>query len=211
MAHGCIKLVVVDKAYCLKLPFLNVGQRSYPDNLAVGFIRGSHMRVGFIGLGRMGMPMAKNVLKAGFELRVHNRSRGKVDEMVALGAEAATSPGEVTQASDIVLTCLPDIPTVEQVFLGENGVVTSARQGQILVDHSTIGPSTARKIAAAADEKGASFLDAPITGGSIDVAAAATLNILVGGDKDAYQQALPVLRAMGKKSPISVRQARVVL
>ena len=159
------------------------------------------MIVGFIGLGRMGMPMAKNVLRAGFELTVHNRSGTKVDEMVALGATGASSPKEVTQATDIVLTCLPDVPTVEQIFLGDEGIVSNVRPGQILVDHSTIGPGTARKIAQAAEIKGAFFLDAPITGGSIDVAAAGTLNILVAGDRNAYEKALPVLQAMAKDIP----------
>lgn len=156
------------------------------------------MKVGFIGLGRMGMPMAKNVLRSGFELTVHNRSRAKVEEMAGLGAIPALSAGEVTQEADIVLTCLPDVPTVEQIFLGEDGIVAHAKPGQVLVDHSTIGPSYARNISEAATIKGASFLDGPITGGSVDVAEAAALNILIGGEKAAFDKALPVLNAMGQ-------------
>jgi 3-hydroxyisobutyrate dehydrogenase-like beta-hydroxyacid dehydrogenase len=154
------------------------------------------MKVGFIGLGRMGMPMCVDLLKAGFELTVHNRSRGKVDEMAKLGAIPAWSPAEVTQASDIVLACLPDVSTVEQVFLGERGVVPHARPGQVLVDHSTINPSTARKIAAAAETRGASFLDAPLTGRPGRDSGANTLSIIVGGESSAYEKALPVFQAM---------------
>ena len=154
------------------------------------------MQVGFIGLGRMGMPMSKNLLKAGFQLTVHNRSQGKVEEMAGLGATPASSPAKVTQASDIVLTCLPDVPTVEQLFLGEDGIVANARPGQVLVDHSTIGPSTARKISKAADAKGAFFLDAPVSGFPVG-ATNATLTIMVGGDQAAYEKSLPVFQAMG--------------
>ena len=95
------------------------------------------------------MPMSKNLLEAGFQLTVHNRSQGNVEEMAGLGATPASSPAEVTQASDIVLTSLPDVPTVEQLFLGEDGTVPNAKPGQVLVDHSTIGPTTAKKISKA--------------------------------------------------------------
>ena len=154
------------------------------------------MRVGFVGLGRMGMPMSRHLLESGFDLTVHNRSRGKVEEMARLGAHPASSPAEVTQASDIVLTCLPDVPTVEGVFLAEDGIVASARSGQILVDHSTVAPSTSRKIAREAEASGASFLDAPISGG-VERAADGTLTIMVGGDQDAYERARPVFEAFG--------------
>ena len=99
--------------------------------------------VGFIGLGRMGMPMSKNLLKAGFQLVVHNRSQGRVEEIAQLGAQVASSPAspaEVTQSCDILLTCLPDVATVEEVFIGEGGVLSAAKSGQVLVDHSTVGP-----------------------------------------------------------------------
>ena len=119
------------------------------------------MKVGFIGLGNIGMPMAKTLLGGGIDLTVHNRSRGKVDEMVALGATAASSAAAITRVTDMVLTCLPDVPTVEEIFLGDEGIVANAREGQILVDHSTVGPGTSKKIAEGAKARGASFLDAP--------------------------------------------------
>ena len=152
--------------------------------------------VGFIGLGRMGMPMSKNLLKAGFQLVVHNRSQGRVEEIAQLGAQVAASPAEVTQSCDILLTCLPDVATVEEVFIGEGGVLSAAKSGQVLVDHSTVGPSTSRRIGEAARATGVSFLDAPISGG-IERAADATLTIMVGGDIAAFQRAQPVFEALG--------------
>ena len=153
-------------------------------------------RVGFIGLGRMGMPMSRRLLGAGFHLTVHNRSRGKVDEMVRLGAYPASSVAEVTDASDVVLTCLPDLSAVEEVFLGDGGIVASARSGLLLADHSTVGPSTSWKIDRAAAAVGASFLDAPISGG-VERAADGTLTIMAGGDQDAFDTARPVFEAYG--------------
>ena len=154
------------------------------------------MKVGFIGLGDMGMPMSKHLLNAGFQLTVHNRSRGKVADITSLGAAPAWSAAEVTQASDVVLTCLPDVPTVEQVFLGEDGIVSEAKPGQVLVDHSTVGPATSRRIAAAAEAKGAWFLDAPVSG-LVKGATEATLTIMVGGERSAFDIVLPVFRAIG--------------
>tara|TARA_B100000315_G_scaffold251483_1_gene286365 strand:+ start:187 stop:1077 length:891 start_codon:yes stop_codon:yes gene_type:complete len=154
------------------------------------------MKVGFIGLGAIGMPMAKSLLKAGIQLTVHNRSRGKVEEMVQLGATAAVSAAEITQVTDVVLTCLPDVPTVEEVFLGDGGIVSNARPGQVLADHSTVGPATSRKIAAAAEARGALFLDAPVSGGT-GRALAGKLTVMVAGHRDAYERALPVFQAMG--------------
>ena len=154
------------------------------------------MRVGFIGLGDIGMPMAKTLLAAGFDLTVYNRSRGKVEEMKALGAKGASSVAEITGVTDILLACLPDVPTVEQVFLGDDGIVENARSRQILVDHSTVGPETSQKIAAAADLKGAKFLDAPVSG-LAERAAQGKLSIMVGGDQSVYEESLPVFQAMG--------------
>ena len=154
------------------------------------------MKVGFVGLGRMGMPMSQRLLKAGFYLTVHNRSQGKVEEIAQQGAHPALSPAEVTRASDIVLTCLPDVSTAESVFLGEDGIVPAARPGQILVDHSSVAPSTSRKIAQSAETGGASFLVAPISGG-VERAADGTLTIMVGGDQGAFEKALPVFEAFG--------------
>ena len=155
------------------------------------------MRVGLIGLGRMGMPMSRRLLNAGFEVTVHNRSRGKVEEMARLGARPASTPAEVTEASDMVLTCVTDVPAVESVFLGDYGIVTAARSGQILVDHSTVAPSTSQAIARAAEARGAFFLDAPISGG-VERATDGTLTIMAGGDHTAFETALPVFEALGK-------------
>ena len=154
------------------------------------------MRVGFIGLGRMGMPMSQRLLKAGFHLTVHNRSRGKVEELARQGAHPASSPAGVAESSDIVLTCLPDVATVESVFLGEDGVVPAARPGQIFVDHSTVAPSTSRNIARAAEARGSFFLDAPISGG-VERASEGTLTIMVGGDQEVFEKARPVFEAFG--------------
>ena len=155
------------------------------------------MNVGFIGLGRMGMPMSRCLLNAGYDLTVHNRSRGKVDELAKLGAHPAYSPAEVTEACDVVLTCLPDVPTVESVFLDVKGIVQTARPGQILVDHSTVAPSTSNQIAEAASSAGAIFLDAPISGG-VERAASGTLTIMVGGDSVAFENVRPVFESYGQ-------------
>ena len=154
------------------------------------------MRVGFIGLGKMGLPMCRRLLANGFPLTVHNRSRGKVDILAQEGAVPADSAREVVEASDIVLACLPDGPTVESVFLGEDAVVESARRGQVLVDHSTVSSQISKRIGEAAGQKGAAFMDAPISGG-VERAAEGTLTIMAGGDAVAFETALPVFRAMG--------------
>ena len=155
------------------------------------------MRVGFIGLGRMGKHMSYNLLKAGHILTVHNRSQAKVEELARAGARPASSPRQVAEASEVVLACLPDVHATEEVFLGSDGIVTACRPGQVLVDHSTIGPATARRIAEAARERGALFLDAPISGG-VERAQEGTLTIMVGGDTDAFERARPVFEAMGR-------------
>ena len=154
------------------------------------------MQVGFIGLGNIGMPMAKTLLAAGFDLTVYNRSRGKVEVMIALGAKGASSLAEIVETTDTLLACLPDVPTVEQVFLGADGIVANARRGQILVDHSTVGPATSQKIAEMASLIGARFLDAPVSGAA-ERAAQGKLSIMVGGDRAAFEQSLPVFQAMG--------------
>ena len=153
-------------------------------------------RVGFIGLGRMGLPMSRRLLQAGFDLTVHNRSQGKVQEIAREGAHPARSTAEITENTDILLACLPDIATVEEVFLGPGGVIESARPGQVLVDHSTVGVKTSRACAEAAKKKGAQFLDAPISGGT-ERAQDGTLTIMAGGPQEAYDKALPLFEAMG--------------
>ena len=156
----------------------------------------TNQKIGFIGLGRMGLPMAYNLLKAGLDLTVHNRSRPKVQDIAAAGATAATSSAEVTRQCDIVLACLPDIATSEEVFLGPDGVMANARPGQIIVDHSTVGIDTSKACAGAADAKGAMFLDAPISGGT-ERAENGTLVIMAGGLEEAFAAALSAFDAMG--------------
>jgi 2-hydroxy-3-oxopropionate reductase len=154
-------------------------------------------RVGYIGLGLMGKSIARNILKAGFPVVVHNRSRSAVDELVAEGAVAAFSPAEVAAQSDVVFTNLPDSPDVEMVALGPNGIIESARPGMIWVDNSTIKPATARYIAEKLGEKGILCLDAPVSGGDIG-ARNATLSIMVGGPAEAVEALMPIFQAMGK-------------
>ena len=144
----------------------------------------------------MGLPMSYRLLNAGFDLTVHNRSQEKVRQIVDAGAKPGHSAAAITQATDILLTCLPDVATVETVFLEAEGIIANAKPGQILIDHSTVGMATTQACAAAAAEKGAFFLDAPISGGT-ERAANGTLTIMAGGDPDAYQQALPLFAAMG--------------
>jgi len=155
------------------------------------------LRVGYIGLGLMGKSMARNILKAGFPLVVHNRSRTSVADLVAEGAKAATSPKEVAAQVDVVFTNLPDSPDVEMVALGDDGIIQGAHDGLIFVDNSTIKPASARVIAASLKDKGVLALDAPVSGGDIG-AKNGTLTIMVGGDAGALEKARPVLQAMGK-------------
>ncbi len=155
------------------------------------------MKVGFVGLGRMGMPMSLRLLQAGHHLTVHNRSSSKVEELVNLGALSGSSPAEVTKSSEIVLTCLPDVAAVESVFLGHDGIVRAVAPGQILVDHSTVAPSTSREIAQDAQARGAYFLDAPISGG-VERASEGTLTIMVGGEKEFFEKARSLFEVLGE-------------
>ena len=154
------------------------------------------LRVGFIGLGRMGLPMSRRLLAGGFPLTVHNRSQGSVQTIAAEGAVAASSVAQVTAESDVVLACLPDVAASELVFLGEDGIVANARPGQVLVDHSTVGMETSKACAEAAGAQGAIFLDAPISGGT-ERAADGTLTIMAGGPREGYDRVLEVFDAMG--------------
>ena len=155
------------------------------------------LKVGYIGLGLMGKSIARNLLKAGFPLVVHNRSRAAVDELVSEGALAANSPKEVASQVDILFTNLPDTPDVEKVVLGENGIIEGAHNGLIYIDNSTIKPASARMIAEELSKRNVFALDAPVSGGDIG-ARNATLTIMVGGDASALEKAMPVLKAMGK-------------
>ncbi len=154
-------------------------------------------RVGFIGLGIMGRPMARNLMKAGFELVVHNRSRGPQDELAAEGATPANSPREVAEQAKIVITMLPDSPDVEKVIFGENGLLGAMGEGHLLVDMSTIAPATAIKVHDALAERGAHALDAPVSGGDRG-AIAGTLSIMIGGDAADVERVRPLFEAMGK-------------
>jgi 2-hydroxy-3-oxopropionate reductase len=155
------------------------------------------LSIGYIGLGLMGKPMARNIMKAGFPLVAHNRSRAAVEELVAQGAKAATTPAEVASQVDVVFTNLPDSPDVLQVALGENGIIEGAHPGLIFVDNSTIKPAAARHIAQQLAEKEVLSLDAPVSGGDIG-AQKGILTIMVGGPQRALQRVMPVLQAMGK-------------
>ena len=154
------------------------------------------LNVGFVGLGRMGLPMCYRLLNAGYNLTVNNRSQQKVDEICSHGANRATSLAELSSTSDVVLACLPDIATVEKVFLGENGLIENATSGQILVDHSTVGVKTSKACAEGATSKNAIFLDAPISGGT-ERAQSGELTIMAGGQSEAYNAVLPVFETMG--------------
>jgi 3-hydroxyisobutyrate dehydrogenase len=155
------------------------------------------LRVGCIGLGIMGRPMALNVLKAGFPVVAWNRSDNeRLREVLAAGATRGDSPADVAQQVDLVLTNVTDSPDVEAVILGENGVIHGAHPGLIVVDNSTISPEVTRRIGAALAEKGVQMLDAPVSGGERG-AIAGTLSIMVGGDAATLERARPVLAAMG--------------
>ena len=155
------------------------------------------LTIGYIGLGLMGKSIARNILKAGFPLVVHNRSRAVVDELVAEGAKPAASPAEVAGQVDAVFTNLPDTPDVELVVLGEKGILEGAHPGLIWVDNSTIKPATARSISARLAEQGVFSLDAPVSGGDVG-ARNASLAIMVGGPAEALEKVMPVFQAMGK-------------
>ena len=154
-------------------------------------------RVGFIGLGIMGAPMARHLLETGFPLTVHSRSPAPVEALVSDGAVRATSPAEVAGVSDVVITMLPDTPDVEHVMLGDVGVAAGAAAGALVIDMSTIDPGPTRAIAGQLRRRGVEMLDAPVSGGergAID----GTLSIMVGGHDGAFARAQPILQVMGK-------------
>jgi 2-hydroxy-3-oxopropionate reductase len=153
-------------------------------------------KVGFVGLGIMGKPMARNLMGAGYDLTVHNRSRGPVDELASEGASAAGSPREVAENSDVVITMLPDSPQVREVVAGQDGVLEGIKEGSLIVDMSTISPVVTEELAEAVKEKGASMLDAPVSGGDVG-AIEGTLSIMVGGDEGDFERARPLFEAMG--------------
>ena len=149
----------------------------------------------------MGKPMAGHLLKGGYRVVVHNRSRGPVDELVAAGATAAASPAEVARAATMVITMLPDTPDVERVLTGPDGVLSAIQKGAIVIDMSSISPVATERLAKAVAEKGASMLDAPVSGGEIGAINAA-LSIMVGGEEAAFARAKPILEKMGNAEKI---------
>lgn len=154
------------------------------------------MRIGFIGLGNMGFPMTRNLLHGGFDVTVHNRSRDNVRRLCGEGAHPAESPEEVAARTDLVITCLPTPDTVDDVFRGSRGLISATRDGQILIDCSTVSPGLSRTLYAESKAVGVGFLDAPISGGPAG-AQAASLTIMAGGDLDVFERALPVFRVLG--------------
>jgi 2-hydroxy-3-oxopropionate reductase len=158
-------------------------------------------RIGFIGLGVMGKPMARNLLARGFDLVVHSRSRGPVDELVAAGALAAATPAEVARQATLIVTMVPDSPDVEAVLEGADGVFGALQPGSLIIDSSTIAPAVARRLAERAAKLGSAMIDAPVSGGEVG-AINATLSIMVGGDAVAVERARPVLEAMGNPERI---------
>ena len=153
-------------------------------------------RVGFVGLGIMGAGMAANLVRAGFDVVVYNRTAARTEPLVAAGAEAADSPRAVAERCPVVFTCVSDTPDVEQVLFGDEGIVHGIREGALVVDASTVSPEATRGWAAQLADKGVGFLDAPISGGS-EGAAKGTLSIMVGGDENHVERVRPYLDAMG--------------
>ena len=153
--------------------------------------------IGLIGLGIMGRPMARNLIKAGYRLVVHNRSRGPVDELAGEGAAPAGSAREVAERAEVTITMLPDSPDVEAVLTGPDGVFAGAREGRIVIDMSTISPTVTQRLVEQGRERGLRMLDAPVSGGDKG-AIAGTLSIMVGGDAAVFEECRPIFEAMGK-------------
>lgn len=159
---------------------------------------GSAGRLGFIGIGRMGLPMCVNLLRAGADLTVHNRTADRAGPLLSAGARWAGSPAELAASCDLVLTCLATVPATENVIAGPGGVLSALRPGAMVVDHGTIGPDTARRLAERAASRGAGFLDAPVSGGP-EGARDGTLTIMAGGAEADFRRVEPVLRAYGRE------------
>lgn len=155
-------------------------------------------QVGFIGLGIMGQPMALNLVKAGFRVTVFNRTRSKAEPLERAGARVASSPAEAARDADVVMTIVSDTAAMEEVVLGKDGVLESIRSGAVLIDSSTISPTASRRFAGHLAGKGAKMLDAPVTG-SKHGAEKGELTFMIGGERDVLEQAMPVLKVLGKK------------
>jgi 3-hydroxyisobutyrate dehydrogenase len=155
------------------------------------------MRVGFIGLGTMGFPMVNNLVKAGFETWVVSRSRGPVEKALALGAIEALHPAELTEKVDVVLTCLPSLESIEAVYFGDNGILEGLSEGKIIIETSTVSPELNKRQEKNISKHGATFMDAPLSGGKMG-AEAGTLTIMCGGEREVFDRSLPVLQAMSR-------------
>ena len=155
------------------------------------------MKIGFIGIGMMGREMSINLLKAGYELMIYDIRKEAMEDPIRFGAKAASSPKEIGQVSDIIMTSLPSPEALEEVVLGKHGLLEGARRGCILIDTSTVSPSTIRKIASVAKDRGVDVLDAPVSGG-VNGAKAGTLSVMVGGNVDVFERCLEFLRVIGK-------------
>ena len=153
------------------------------------------MKVGFIGLGIMGKPMSKNILKNGHEVVVYNRSRASVDELVACGAEAASSSKEVAEKCSVIITMVPNSPQVREVCLGENGIIDGAKEGTVVIDMSSIDPVESKSIGAELAKKGIELMDAPVSGGE-PKAIDGTLSVMVGGRKETFDKYYDLLKTM---------------
>jgi 2-hydroxy-3-oxopropionate reductase len=153
-------------------------------------------KLGFIGVGIMGKPMAKNLIDAGYKMIAYDINKEALDEIVAYGAERGTSPRNVPENSDIIITMLPNSPDVKKAVLGENGVIEGVRQAQILIDMSSIAPLVSREVAKELEKKGVEMLDAPVSGGQ-EKAKAGTLAIMVGGKREVFEECKPILDVMG--------------
>ncbi|MBE6083481.1 2-hydroxy-3-oxopropionate reductase [Acidilutibacter cellobiosedens] len=157
------------------------------------------MKIGFIGLGIMGRPMSKNLLKAGYELVVYDRNKWKRDEVIKEGAEEGTSPKDVASRSDVIITMLPNSPQVKEVVLGNGGVIEGAKEGSILIDMSSIAPLASREVSEKLAEKKIRMIDAPVSGGE-PKAIDGTLSIMVGGEEKDFEECLPILKTMGSSA-----------
>lgn len=154
-------------------------------------------RIGFIGTGIMGAPMAANLLKAGFSVTVHSRTRAKAEPLLSAGANWADTPAQTAAQSDVVITCVTDTPDVQSVLLGKDGVIESAKPGLICIDTSTISPTATKEMGEILAAKKVTLLDAPISGGQIG-AIEAKLSIMAGGPKETFEKVLPILEVLGK-------------
>ena len=153
------------------------------------------MKVGFIGLGIMGKPMSKNLLKAGYELVVYNRSKGSVEELAGLGADTAENPAEVAEKCGVIITMLPNSPQVREVCLGENGIIEKAAEGTVVIDMSSIDPIESKAIGEELNKKGVELMDAPVSGGE-PKAIDGTISVMVGGSKESFDKYYDLLMAM---------------